>query len=67
MKLLPWDAAAIQQLLEREENEAAYLLDPNTPMEVIDAELRAAGLDPEQIGAEGEDLVRKLLGTRIDA
>ena len=62
--LLPWDDETIERLVN---DEYGYLLDPNTPMAVVDAELRALGFDPEQIGAEGEALARKLLGTSIDA
>jgi len=37
---------------------------PETPEE-IDAELRAAGLDPEKIGRECEELAKRLLAERI--
>lgn len=61
--MVPWDDETIQRLLDGEDD----FLDPNTPIEKVDAELRRHGLDPERIAADGEDLVRTILGTRIDA
>lgn len=40
----------------------AAVLDPDYPIERVDADLRAAGLDPEGIGQRGADLASGLLG-----
>ena len=39
---------------------AADMLDPEYPMELIKQELRDAGLDPEEVGRRGEELVAEL-------
>lgn len=42
--------------------------DPLTaPRDEVDHYLRALGLDPEQIRADGEALVRRLTGRQVDA
>ena len=43
------------------------MLDADYPKALIDAELREAGGDPEQIGAEGEAFVKRLLAEKAAA
>jgi len=43
------------------------LLDLDYPEALVDAELRAAGLDPREVEARGERFVTKLVGERADA
>ena len=40
---------------------AEDLLDPEYPMELVEQELREAGLDPEKIAKDGQEFVDKLL------
>ena len=43
------------------------MLDADYPKALIDAELRDAGGDPEQVGAETEAFVKKLMAERAEA
>lgn len=43
------------------------LLDLDYPEALVDAELRAAGLDPREVEARGERFVQKLIAERVDA
>ena len=44
-----------------EPSEHDWLLDPDTPQEQVDEELRRLGADPEEVGKRGSEFVRKLL------
>lgn len=63
----PWrvaEARAPRSLEELRESLEADVLDPEYPIEMVEEELRAAGLDPEKIGAEGEAIARDALAKR---
>ncbi len=48
----------------RRSDAAAAVLDPDYPIERVDADLRAAGLDPQAVGQRGADLASSLLEAR---
>ena len=43
------------------------LLREDYPRELVEAELREAGLDPEEVGRRGEAFVKNLMAERADA
>lgn len=43
-----------------ETDTAAYLLDPDTPEEAVEADLRMMGLDPVELGKRGASFARQI-------